>query len=127
MYNKRHKHHSQVSNTCDMSRKPWVHYYSTDWLVSDFALLSSVPPGELKESFHTYNQATITSFYILSKLFLNNQPTIQLYVAQGTDCIMKQTTHKQNKLHINCKLKRHASQVEIWMTTAPGRVNKCKI
>jgi len=96
MYNKRHKHHSQVSSTCDVSRKPWVHYCSTDWLVSDFTLLSSVPPGEWTDSIHISNQATITSFYILSKLFLTKQPTIQLYMAQGTDCF----------LHDNCVRKR---------------------
>ena len=89
MYNKGYKHHSQVSSTCDVTMKPWVHYCSTDWLVSDFTLRSSVPQGEWKDSIHTSNQATITSFYILSKLFLPNQPTIQLYMAQGTDCIMK--------------------------------------
>jgi len=76
---------------CDVSRKPWAHYCSNDWLVSDFTLLSSVPPGEWKDSVQTSNQATITSFcvYILSKLFLTNQPTIQLYMAQGIDCIIE--------------------------------------
>jgi hypothetical protein len=96
---------------------------STDWLVSDFSLHSSVPPGERKESTHTSNQTTITSFYILSKLFLTNQPTIQLYIymARGTECIMKHTTHKENKLNTNCKSKWHASQVEIWMTGVSGK------
>lgn len=72
MYNKGYKYQSQVSSMCDATRKPWVHYCSTDWLVSDFTLLSSGPPGEWKDSIHTSNQATITSFYILSKLFLSN-------------------------------------------------------
>jgi len=97
MYNKIHKHHSQVSSTCDVSRKPWVHYCSTDWLVSDFTLLSSVPPGEWKESIHTSNQTTLTSFYILSNSSFTNYPTIPHYTVSLLTASLNKKLIQRNK------------------------------